>query len=75
MLVSYRCYAMFRSADAPAPAGEDLQPTCRRVYDELRLEPVFEEQAPNHGNRWLNYFGTAPSFRVGLYKVIGRSAT
>jgi len=74
VLISFRCYAMFRRASDAAPTGDDQQPTCRRVYDELALEPVFERQATNHGNVWLNYFGTAQAFRVGLYKVIGRSA-
>jgi hypothetical protein len=67
-----RCYAAFRRADEPRPRGDDLHPACARMHQDFRLEPVFEEDVPNHGDVWLRYYGDAKTLRVGLYRVSPR---
>jgi hypothetical protein len=68
-LASYRCYALFRRPADPPPAAGFVQPTCARMFREAPLEPVFEREAPNHGDPWLNYFPASKTLRVGLYRV------
>ncbi len=67
-----RCYAEFRSRDVPAPEGDDLHSACAQMHASFVLEPVFEEHVPNYGDVWIRYYGTAPAFRVGLYRVTER---
>jgi len=64
-----RCYAEFREERAPRPHGDALQPACARMQAEFELEPVFERDVPNRGDVWLEYYGDAPTLRVGLYRV------
>jgi hypothetical protein len=33
------------------------------------LEPVFERVIPNRGDVWLEYYGDAPTLKVGLYRI------
>ena len=65
-----RCYAEFRSLGVTQPQGADLHPACRAMHERFLLQPVFEEEAPNHGDVWIRYYGSAESLRVGLYKVV-----
>ena len=71
-LQSYRCYARYRLPEVPAPAGADEHPRCRAMRERFDLEPVFEREATNHGDVWIEYYGDAPRLRVGLYRVRGR---
>ncbi|MEZ4265740.1 MAG: hypothetical protein R3F39_05125 [Myxococcota bacterium] len=63
------CYAELGRKDS----GESgLLGACAAVHAHFRLEPVFVEQAPNHGNpvhQELGYYGPDPSFEVGLWRV------
>lgn len=67
-----RCYAEFRPADAPRPHGDALQPACARLLREAKLEPVLEVNVPNRGDVWLEYYGDAPSLKLGLYRLAPR---
>ena len=64
-----RCYAEFRTDGTPPPSGDALQPACARMRERFRLEPVFEEDAVNHGDVWLEYHGDAPRLKLGLYRI------
>lgn len=64
-----RCYAEFRPADAPRPSGDALQPACERLLREAKLQPVLEAVVPNRGDVWLEYYGDAPTLRLGLYQL------
>ena len=64
-----RCYAEFRAEDAPRPRGEALQPACARMRDAFALTPVLERTVPNRGDVWLEYYGDAPTLRLGLYRI------
>jgi hypothetical protein len=33
------------------------------------LEPVIEEEVPNRGDVWLDYYGDSPTLRLGLYRI------
>ncbi|MBI5482440.1 MAG: glycosyltransferase family 39 protein [Deltaproteobacteria bacterium] len=66
-----RCYAAFQ-AGAGRPRGDNLQPACARMRRDFRLDPVLEEEVVNHGNVWLDYYGDAPTLRLGLYRVLPR---
>jgi hypothetical protein len=70
-LRNMRCYADFRPSNAPPPAGDDELPVCARMERLYRLEPVIEREVPNRGDVWLAYYGTAPTLRLGLYKIEG----
>ena len=41
------------------------------MFAEAKLVPVFERDAKNHGDPWLNYFPASETLRVGLYRVEG----
>lgn len=68
------CHASLLRADR----GErGLLPACDAVRERFDLEPVWEEDVPNHGNpvhQELGYYGDDPSFRIGLYRVRGLRA-
>jgi hypothetical protein len=64
-----RCYADFRDEGTPPPHGEHEQPACRKMRERFALEPVLEEQLPNRGDVWLDYYGDAPTLRLGLYRI------
>src|SRR5205814_5583037 len=64
-----RCYAEFRPAEVPPPHGDNLQAPCARMRERYRLEPVIEREVPNRGDVWLEYYGDAPTLRIGLYRV------
>lgn len=65
-----RCFAEFR-ADEPQPEGENFHPACQRMHEQFVLEPVFAERVLNHGDPWISYYGSAETFDVGLYRVVG----
>ena len=72
-----------RNSPPPSPVGTPVRllalcalatllGACAAVHAHFRLEPVFVEQAPNHGNpvhQELGYYGPDPSFEVGLWRV------
>lgn len=64
-----RCHAVFRPESIEPPKGEDLQPACRLMHEQFRLEPVIEWDEPNRGDVWLNYYSDASTLRIGLYRV------
>lgn len=64
-----RCHAEFRGVDAPRPHGDALQPACARMREAFALEPVVERTVPNRGDVWLEYYGDAPSLRLGLHRI------
>lgn len=64
-----RCYADFRDEGTPAPKGTNEQPACARMRERFRLEPVIEKELQNRGDVWLEYYGDAPTLRVGLYRI------
>jgi hypothetical protein len=64
-----RCYAEFRSPDIAPPSGDDLHPACAAMHHTFEFEPLFERNVDNHGDVWIRYYGSAPSLRVGLYRV------
>lgn len=68
-----RCYAEFRDEGTRPPHGEALQPACAQFRERFELEPVFERDVVNYGDVWLAYYGDAPTFRIGLYRVTGRA--
>jgi hypothetical protein len=68
-----RCYAEFRPEGTPPPRGEALQPACRAVRERFRLEPVIEREVANRGDVWLEYYGDAPTLRLGLYRILPRT--
>jgi len=67
-----RCYAEFRSPGVQAPSGADLHPACAAIHQRFELQPVFERDVENYGDVWIRYYGSAPTLRVGLYKLTGR---
>ncbi len=64
-----RCYADFRDEGTPPPRGSNEQPACRKMRERFTLEPVIEEELPNRGDVWLDYYGDAPTLKVGLYRI------
>lgn len=64
-----RCHAEFRGASQPPPHGDALQPACARLRDAFTLEPVVVRTLPNRGDVWLEYYGDAPTLRLGLYRI------
>lgn len=64
-----RCYASMRKAGTPPPPGDNLQRPCARMGEQFVLEPVFEREIPNRGDVWLEYYGDAPTLKVGLYRI------
>jgi hypothetical protein len=64
-----RCFAQFRPDGSPPPRGDNLQPACAELREGFSLEPVLEQTIPNRGDVWLNYYGDAPTLRLGLYRV------
>ncbi|MGM0576442.1 MAG: glycosyltransferase family 39 protein [Myxococcota bacterium] len=64
-----RCYAEFRPRETPPPEGRHTHPACRAMAERFRLEPIVEWEVPNHGDVWIEYYGTAPTLTVGLYRV------
>jgi hypothetical protein len=64
-----RCYASMRKAGTPPPPGDNLQRPCARMGEQFVLEPVFERVIPNRGDVWLEYYGDAPTLKVGLYRI------
>jgi hypothetical protein len=69
VFVGLRCYAEFRDEGTKPPHGAALQPACAELRERFELEPVFERDVRNYGDVWLEYYGDAPTFRVGLYRV------
>ncbi len=72
VLLSYRCYAQLRRPSDAAPAAF-VQPTCRELFERFKLAPVFEREAENRGDVWINYFPSAERLHVGLYRITGRN--
>lgn len=70
-----RCYAEFRADGTPPPRGDALQPACARMRERWDLEPVVEHDLPNRGDVWIEYYGDAPSLRVGLYRIRPKTGT
>ncbi len=68
-----RCYAEFREEGTPPPHGQHLQRACERMRREFVLEPVIERDVVNRGDVWLAYYGDAPTFRLGLYRIVRRA--
>nr|WP_235880151.1 glycosyltransferase family 39 protein [Polyangium aurulentum] len=64
-----RCYASMRNEGTPPPPGDNQQRPCARMDEQFVLEPVFEREIPNRGDVWLEYYGDAPTLRVGLYRI------
>ncbi|MEO7329073.1 MAG: hypothetical protein ABI193_10870, partial [Minicystis sp.] len=64
-----RCYADFRDEGTPPPHGDNEQSACRKMRERFTLEPLIEEALPNRGDVWLDYYGDAPTLRVGLYRI------
>ena len=64
-----RCYSRFRHDGVPPPHGDNLQTACARMRSDFRLAPVVERVVKNHGDVWLNYYGDAPTLKLGLYRV------
>ena len=64
-----RCYAEFRPEGTPPPHGDNLQPGCALMRERFNLEPLVEEDVPNRGDVWLEYYGDAPTLKLGLYRV------
>ncbi|MFO0755166.1 MAG: glycosyltransferase family 39 protein [Byssovorax sp.] len=64
-----RCYADFRDEGTPPPAGTHEQPACAKMRERFTLTPVIEKDLPNRGDVWLDYYGDAPTFHLGLYKI------
>ena len=69
-----RCYARFRAPEEPPPRGEDRRASCREVEARFALEPVRERVVVNRGDVWIEYYGDAPTLRLGLYRVRPRQA-
>lgn len=73
-LFGVRCYARFRSWGTAPPRGANLQPACARLRERAELEPIFERDVPNHGDRRIAYYGSARTLRVGLYRLTLRTS-
>ena len=68
-VLSVRCYAAFRGEREPPAQGRNLQPACARMLEGYELAPVFEQDVPNRGNVWINYYGDEETLRLGLYRL------
>ena len=64
-----RCYASFLPEDMATANGMNLHPSCKKMQDDFQLSPVFQENAINRGNIWINYYGSAAYLPVGLFKI------
>lgn len=68
-----RCYAQMRQPADAAPRGENYQRACAEMRERFVLEPVIERTVPNRRDVWLEYYGDAPRFKLGLYRVRPRA--
>jgi hypothetical protein len=64
-----RCYAAYRDDDAPAPATAAPLPACAAALARPDLVAVFERDLPNRGDLGFPLYPSAPTLRVGLYRV------
>ncbi len=70
-----RCYAEFRPEGTPPPHGDGLQHACAEMRASFTLEPVIEQEVPNRGDVWLEYYGDAPRLKLGLYRIRPRQGS
>jgi len=42
------------------------------MRERFTLDPVIETTTPNRGDVWLEYYGDASQFRLGLYRIRAR---
>lgn len=68
-----RCHARFRPEGSRPPHGDGVAAPCVELRERFRLEPVRVRRVPNHGDVWLEYYGDAPSFTLGLYRIWPRT--
>lgn len=65
-----RCHARGRDDDAPPPRGAQLHPACAAMHEGFALAPVIERVVRNEGDDAFPWYPAAPTFRVGLYRVV-----
>ena len=58
----------------PPPKGEDRRAACLEMERRFDLEPVRERVVENRGDVWIEYYGDAPTLRLGLYRVLPKRA-
>ncbi len=68
-----RCYAIYDENRVARPGRPVLVEACEQLLMRHRLDPVFEEEVPNHGQNTFGYWPEVERFRTGLYRLSPRA--